>query len=63
MPVFGDDVLPEHPLRAVAAGSAADVDLLVGSNSEEANLYFVPTGAVDALSADQLGGMLGAVHP
>ena len=63
MPVFGDDVLPEHPLRAVAAGSAADVDLLVGSNSEEANLYFVPTGAVDALSADQLGAMLGAVHP
>jgi para-nitrobenzyl esterase len=62
-PVFGDDVLPEHPLRAVAACSAADVDLLVGSNSEEANLYFVPTGVVDTLSAEQLRGMLGAVHP
>jgi para-nitrobenzyl esterase len=34
LPVIGDDVLPEHPLAAVAAGSAADVDLIVGSNSD-----------------------------
>ena len=29
-------------------GPAADVDLVAGSNSEEANLYFVPSGVVDA---------------
>jgi para-nitrobenzyl esterase len=63
LPVLGDDVLPEHPLRAVAAGSAADVDLLVGSNSEEMNLYYVPTGVVDVVNAAQVRAMVGAVHP
>jgi para-nitrobenzyl esterase len=63
MPVFGDDVLPEHPLDAVAAGSAADIDLVAGSNSEEANLYFVPTGVIDEVTAEQVRAMVGAVHP
>lgn len=44
IPVFGDDVLPEHPLQALANGAGKDVELLIGSNAEEMNLYFVPTG-------------------
>jgi len=44
IPVYGDDVLPEHPLRALEGGAGRDVDLLIGSNAEEMNLYFVPTG-------------------
>lgn len=44
IPVFGDDVLPEHPLKALAGGAGKDVQLLIGSNTEEMNLYFVPTG-------------------
>lgn len=63
LPVIGDDVLPEHPLRAVAAGAAADVDVVVGSNSEEMNLYFVPTGVADAVTDDQVRAMVAAVHP
>jgi para-nitrobenzyl esterase len=63
LPVIGDDVLPEHPLRAVAAGSAADVDVVVGSNSEEMNLYYVPTGVVDVVNDAQVRAMIGAVHP
>ena len=63
LPVIGDDVLPEHPLRAVAAGSAADVDLVVGSNSEEMNLYYVPTGVATPSPTPRCGPMLGAVHP
>jgi len=63
LPVIGDDVLPEHPLRAVAAGSAADVDVVVGSNSEEMNLYYVPTGVVDVVNDTQVRAMIGAVHP
>ena len=47
----------------MAAGSAADVDLVVGSNSEEMNLYYVPTGVVDAVNDAQVRAMLGAVHP
>jgi para-nitrobenzyl esterase len=63
LPVIGDDVLPEHPLRAVAAGAAADIDLVVGSNSEEMNLYYVPSGVADAVTDVQVRALLGAVHP
>ncbi|MFG1608114.1 carboxylesterase/lipase family protein [Actinoplanes sp. NPDC049265] len=42
-PVYGDDVLPHHPLRALARGAGADVDLLIGTTSEEARFWFGPT--------------------
>ena len=45
LPVHGDDVLPEHPMQALERGAGAEVQLIVGTNSEEANLYFVPSGA------------------
>jgi len=44
IPVHGDDVLPVPPLQALETGAGAEVDLLIGTNSEEMNLYFVPTG-------------------
>jgi para-nitrobenzyl esterase len=43
LPVYGDDVLPEPPLDALRRGVGADVQLLLGTNAEEMNLYFVPT--------------------
>jgi para-nitrobenzyl esterase len=44
LPVFGDDVLPAPPLELLAQGAGADIELLIGTNREEMNLYFVPTG-------------------
>lgn len=44
LPVYGDDVLPERPLDAVAKGAGAEVALLIGTNEEEFNTYLVPTG-------------------
>ena len=49
IPVYGDDVLPQHPLDALRAGIGADVELLIGTNSEEMRLYFVPTGVSDKI--------------
>lgn len=43
-PVHGDDVIPEPSHQALAKGAGAEVDVLIGSNAEEMNLYFVPTG-------------------
>ncbi|HEY0813320.1 MAG TPA: carboxylesterase family protein [Pseudonocardia sp.] len=63
LPVLGDDVLPQHPLQAIAAGSAADVDLVVGSNSDEMNLYYIPSGVADVVTAEQVRALLAAVHP
>lgn len=44
IPVWGDDVLPERPIDALRKAAGADIDLLIGTNAEEMNLYFVPTG-------------------
>ena len=44
VPVHGDDMLPEPPLDALRKGAGAEVDLLIGTNAEEMNLYLVPTG-------------------
>lgn len=44
VPVHGDDVLPQPPLEALGGGAGSAVDLLIGSNAEEMNLYLVPTG-------------------
>jgi para-nitrobenzyl esterase len=44
LPVHGDDVVPLPPLQALGEGVGQEVDVLIGTNAEEMNLYFVPTG-------------------
>jgi para-nitrobenzyl esterase len=41
-PVFGDDVLPRHPLAALADGAAKHVDLLIGTTEDEFNFTTAP---------------------
>ena len=53
-PVVDGDFLPEHPVDAIAAGAAADVDLLIGVNAEEYGLFVAPTGLADAMTAQVL---------
>lgn len=43
VPVCGDDVLPKMPLEALMDGAGKDIDVLIGTNSEEMNFYFVPS--------------------
>lgn len=45
-PVVDGHVLPVTPAEALRRGAAAGVDVLIGTNTDEANLFFVPTGAV-----------------
>jgi para-nitrobenzyl esterase len=40
-PTYGTELLPERPIDAVAAGSAAGVDVLVGTTAEEALIFVV----------------------
>lgn len=63
LPVFGDDVLPRHPAKAIKAGAGRDVDLIAGSCSEEMRLYLVPTGALEAVNEDQAVASLAVSHP
>lgn len=43
-PVVDGRSLPTSPIEAIRAGAAADVDLLIGWNTEEANIALVPEG-------------------
>ncbi|CCG03080.1 carboxylesterase/lipase family protein [Blastococcus saxobsidens] len=53
-PVIDGDVLPSLPITAVAAGAGADVDVLVGTNTDEHTLFLVPNGLVDLVNEDLL---------
>ncbi|MBW6525005.1 carboxylesterase family protein [Sphingomonas sp. RHCKR47] len=50
VPVHGDDVLPIEPLEALKQGAGAEIDVLIGSNAEEMNLYLVPSGVRDKVN-------------
>jgi para-nitrobenzyl esterase len=63
LPVYGDEVMPEHPLDALHKGACADVDLLIGTTREEMNIYLVPTGVRRAINAAQATAMLAASAP
>jgi para-nitrobenzyl esterase len=59
IPVVDGDVLPLHPLAALATGQGADVPLLAGTNTEEFRLFAVPNGLAAMMTADVLPGVLG----
>jgi para-nitrobenzyl esterase len=63
IPVWGDDVLPEKPLEALRSGAGADIDVLIGTNAEEMNFYFVPTGVKRKLPGWLARWLLGKSHP
>jgi para-nitrobenzyl esterase len=63
IPVFGDDVLPRKPLEALKEGAGKDVQVLIGTNSEEMNLYFVPTKVRAKAPGLLLRWLLGKAHP
>ncbi|WP_243787682.1 carboxylesterase/lipase family protein [Saccharopolyspora gloriosae] len=63
LPLHGDDVLPQPPGDAVAAGSATGVDVLVSTCRDEMSLYSAPTGAADALTDELAVATLATSHP
>ncbi|MFI6438064.1 carboxylesterase/lipase family protein [Streptomyces sp. NPDC050759] len=56
-------VLDTQPAASVAAGLAADVDLLVGTNTEEGNLYLVPVGKYASSTAADVDEAAARSHP
>ena len=61
IPVIDGDVLPVHPLAAIAAGQGSDVTLLAGTNTEEFRLFFVPNGLAAMVTSETLPAFLGAL--
>lgn len=63
IPVYGDDVLPEKPIEALRKGAGRDVEIVIGTNAEEMNLYFVPTGVRRKIGGLLARWLLGRSHP
>ncbi len=63
VPVYGDDVLPVHTLEALKQGAGADVQVLIGTNREEMNLYFVPTKIRQWMFRPLAGYLVGKSEP
>jgi para-nitrobenzyl esterase len=49
LPVCDGTFLPQHPLTAVTGGSAAGVDLIIGTNRDEMTLFTLGNPALHAL--------------
>ena len=52
LPVVDGVFLPEHPLASVANGSAAGIDLLIGTNRDELTLFGLGNPALMALDEE-----------
>jgi para-nitrobenzyl esterase len=61
IPVVDGDTLPVHPLAALGAGQGAEVTLLIGTNTEEFRLFFVPTGLTATVTDESLPFFLTAL--
>ncbi|MEV0120431.1 carboxylesterase family protein [Streptomyces sp. NPDC050703] len=56
-------VLDTQPAVSVAGGLGADVDLLVGTNAEEGNLYLVPVDAYATSTRADVEALAARAHP
>jgi para-nitrobenzyl esterase len=55
-PVVDGDVLPAPPIDRITAGAGADVDVLVGTNTDEWRLFPVLGGYIDQITEEILAG-------
>ncbi|MFI5261976.1 MAG: carboxylesterase/lipase family protein [Candidatus Limnocylindrales bacterium] len=55
-PVVDGDVIPDRPIVRIARGAGVDVDLLVGTNTDDWALFLVASGAIDRITDDMLTG-------
>ena len=64
LPVRDGDLISSQPVDAIKRGASATVDLLLGTNSQEMNLYFVPTGLLNLIDSDEkVCASIGGRHP
>ena len=59
-PVIDGNVIPARPIDAIAAGVAGNIDLMVGTNTDEHRMFLVPGGAIDQITAEALVGAVAA---
>jgi carboxylesterase 2/para-nitrobenzyl esterase len=56
-PTVDGQTIPMPPIEAIRGGVAADIDLLVGSNTEETRLFLLCDGTIDRMTGEALAAM------
>jgi carboxylesterase type B len=59
-PTVDGQTIPEPPIDRVRLGAAADIDLLVGSNTEETRLFLLCDGSLDRITEEALSAIAAA---
>ena len=59
-PTIDNETIPEPPIKRITAGSAADIDLVVGSNLDETRLFLLSDGSIDRITEQALSAIAGA---
>ena len=59
-PTIDGDIIPARPIDRILAGSGGDIDLLVGSNTEENRLFLVAGGAIEHITPEALAAAVAA---
>ena len=59
-PVIDGNTIPAPPLDRIAAGAAANIDVMVGSNTDEHRLFLALSGALDQITNEVLTGAVAA---
>ena len=52
---IGGENVPRHPRDALAGGAGATIPVLMGSNTEEYRLWFIPTGLIEKIGRLHIG--------
>jgi para-nitrobenzyl esterase len=55
-PVIDGDVVPARPIDRIAAGAAASVDIMAGSNTDDWRLFVVANGSMERVTDEVLTG-------
>src|SRR5262245_60528135 len=56
-PTVDGETIKEAPIDRIRAGVAGDIDLLVGSNTEETRLFLLSDGSIDRLTEEALSAI------
>ena len=55
-PVIDGDVIPARPIDRIVAGAAANIDLMVGTTTEEWRFFLVANGVIEHITDQVLAG-------
>ncbi len=56
-PVIDGEVIPSRPIDRIAAGAGSDVDVLVGTNTDDWRLFLAMSGMIEKTTDEALAGM------